>query len=291
MVTTAANAHNAGRNGPFYRRTLVWLGSIDDGSIMRFAFFALLFGTLSVLYVDFRELTAADTALAAPLQPILPPFSPGGPDATSAPEITTDPAILRAPLVISLEPGGILRLTGTIEPGSDTRFAKEIAARGEYVETVSLDSPGGSVMDALAIGALIRDKGFATEVAAGALCASSCPLVLAGGVERLASDKAAIGVHQIYAAAMSTDPVALSRTAGLAISSAQSTTARVSRYLTSSGVDPALWLHALETPPDRLYYLSTEETRAPETCHKDRSLMPCGRNPYQAGTVDSPIVH
>ena len=25
------------------------------------------------------------------------------------------------------------------------------------------------------------------------------------------------------------------------------------------GVDPALWLHALETPPDRLYYLSPEE--------------------------------
>jgi hypothetical protein len=25
------------------------------------------------------------------------------------------------------------------------------------------------------------------------------------------------------------------------------------------GVDPALWLHAMETPPGRLYYLTSEE--------------------------------
>ncbi|WDR04440.1 hypothetical protein PSQ90_08765 [Devosia rhodophyticola] len=259
MVATSANARNSNRDGPFYRRIPVWIGSFDDGAIMRAAFFVLLFGTISVLYVDYRELTAADTALLAPTQTILPPFNPDGPAQSPVPAVTTDPALLQAPLAISLEPGGILRLTGTIEPGSETRFANEIAARGEYVQTVSIDSPGGSVMDALAIGALIREKGFATEVAAGAFCASSCPLILAGGLERIASDKAAIGVHQIYAAAISTDPQRLSRTAGLAMSDAQTTTARISRYLSSSGVDPALWLHALETPPDRLYYLSTKE--------------------------------
>src|SRR5438270_875918 len=56
-----------------------------------------------------------------------------------------------------------------------------------------------SVTDALAMGRLIRDKKFATEIEAGKYCASSCPLVFAGGVERRAGDRAAIGVHQVAA--------------------------------------------------------------------------------------------
>jgi hypothetical protein len=43
------------------------------------------------------------------------------------------------------------------------------------------------------------------------------------------------------------------------MSEAQKTTAVITRHLTTLGVDPALWLHALETPPDRLYYLSPDE--------------------------------
>ena len=31
------------------------------------------------------------------------------------------------------------------------------------------------------------------------------------------------------------------------------------RVLADMGVDPALWLHALDTPPQALYYLSAEE--------------------------------
>lgn len=40
---------------------------------------------------------------------------------------------------------------------------------------------------------------------------------------------------------------------------AQATTARISRHLAEMGVDPALWLHALDTPPQALYYLSPKE--------------------------------
>ena len=80
-------------------------------------------------------------------------------------------------------------------------FAAEIGKRGDYIKTVVLNSPGGSVTDALAMGRLIREKKFATEVEAGKYCASSCPLVFAGGIERRAGDKAAIGVHQVAALA------------------------------------------------------------------------------------------
>jgi hypothetical protein len=40
---------------------------------------------------------------------------------------------------------------------------------------------------------------------------------------------------------------------------AQTTTARITRFLAITGVDPSVWVHALETPPDRLYYFTPEE--------------------------------
>lgn len=259
-MKTDANARTADRDGPFHRRLIDTIAAIDDGNILRVAFFALLAGTASVLYVDFRELTANEgAALAVPLRPILPPFNPDGPAESGAPDVTTSPDELEQPLQITLVPGGELRLAGAIDVGSADRFAAEIAARGEYVQTVVLDSPGGSVVDALAIGSLIHEKGLATKVAAGSLCASSCPIVFASGKERIASPKAAIGVHQIYAAALSGDPQNALRVAGTAMSDAQSATARILSHLTMTGVDPGLWLHALETPPDRLYYFKPEE--------------------------------
>ena len=46
---------------------------------------------------------------------------------------------------------------------------------------------------------------------------------------------------------------------GTAMSEAQRTTAIITRYLNRTTADPTFWLHALETPPDQLYYLSAEE--------------------------------
>jgi hypothetical protein len=237
-----------------------WLSRIDDGAILRVAFFGLLAGTSAVLWYDYSELTGIEPAsLLSPDRTILPAFEPGAPGTTDRPEITTDETVLRAPASIALTTGGILTLTGTIDPGAAERFAAEVAARGEYVERVALDSPGGSVTDALAIGALIREKGFTTHVAAGALCASSCPLVLAGGAERIASADAAIGVHQIYAAETADAGSEGIRSSRFAMADAQATTARISRYLDEMGIAATMWVHALETPPNSLYYFSADE--------------------------------
>jgi len=46
------------------------------------------------------------------------------------------------------------------------RHRKSVSA-GDYIKTVVLNSPGGSIDDALAMGRLIREKKFATEVEAG----------------------------------------------------------------------------------------------------------------------------
>ena len=112
--------------------------------------------------------------------------------------ITTGEDALREPVRFALEAGGVLRLTGTFDQGAAQRFADEIAARGEYVRTVSLDSPGGSLDDAMEIARLIRKGGFATEVADGAICASSCPLAFAGGTQRRVGSRAAIGLHLLW---------------------------------------------------------------------------------------------
>jgi len=241
------------------RRLVNWAAAFEDGAIIRAAFFGLLTATAVILYLDYAELSGQQPlAMPSELTPVLPAFDPSAPGGGApGPAVTTPMDVLRAPLDIKLGSASALAVTGTILPGSAESFAAEIDSYGEYVKTVVLDSPGGSVADALAMGRLIRERGFATAVKAGGLCASSCPLVFAGGVERLADPAAAIAVHQIYAATPSDTPLA-SRlaAAGNAMSDAQSMTAQISRYLIEMGVDGEVWLRALETPPDRLSYFT-----------------------------------
>ena len=244
------------------RRLINWAAAFEDGALIRAAFFGLLSATAVILYLDYSELARrAPTPDAGSFSPILPAFDPTAPGGKPGPPITTPQEQLRAPLSVALVSGGTLALTGTIVPGSADRVAAEIAAHGEYIKTVALDSPGGAVGEALSIGQLIRDKGFATSVAAGALCASSCPLAFAGGRERIATAQSAIGVHQIYAEVPTASLGSQLASAGQAMSDAQTMTAQISRYLGQMGIDPEVWLRALETPPDRLTYFSADELK------------------------------
>lgn len=234
----------------------------DDSVLMRGAFYGLLATAALFVVIDLRELASeAETAMPGhdPLQtdqPVLPPALTDGKPHAPPVEPTTPAERLRQPIRFELQPGGILLAEGAIDPGAATRFQTEIETRGEYVKTVSLNSPGGAVDDALTISALIREKKLATRVATGALCASSCPIVMAGGVSREAEKDAVIGVHQVFNGSRERP------SPEEAMSSAQATTARVARHLDDMGIGPGLWFHALETPPDRLYYLTEAELKA-----------------------------
>ncbi len=244
-----------------------YFARFDEGEVIRWAFRGLLAGAIGVLVFDFQDLwgnqplfsSEPTSHLAAPA--VLPPavtVSGGeGASLTVDPRdnLTTDETALRAPVAFTLRPGGVLAVEGYIDNGSKARFETELASRGEYVETVSLNSPGGSLDDAIGMATLIRERGLATTVEDGALCASSCPLILAGGTSRTISAKAAVGVHQFYS--VSADP----GNPAQAMADAQATTARISRHLAAMGVDAALWLHALDTPPRSLYYLSADQMR------------------------------
>jgi hypothetical protein len=231
---------------------------LDDGVLMRGAFFLLLSAAAVFLLIDMRDITAMNAELPGfdPMhedQPILPPaLTEGMPIAPSVRPASPD-EVLRQPMKFELTSGGVLLAEGTIDLGSGARFAEEIEARGEYVKTVALNSPGGSVDDALAISKLIREKKLNTRVASKALCASSCPIIFAGGVGRLAEKDAIVGVHQVFNGGRDRP------TAEQAASFAQSTTARVARHLDAMGIGAGLWINALETPPDRLYYLTAKE--------------------------------
>ncbi len=249
--------------GPRRNPILRYLARFDDGEVVRWAFRGLLLGAIGALAFDLRDLSrengwwAPETpASTAPSEPILPPAVrtelPIPPDDPRR-FVTVGEEVLTRPMTFTLSAGGVLAAEGSIDPGAAARLADELAARGEYVKVVLLNSPGGSLDDAMEMARLVRGKGIATKVGDGALCASSCPLFLAGGLTRTVGPRAAVGVHQFYAASETETAPAQ------AMADAQMTTARISRHLIEMGVDPALWLHALDTPPQALYYFSADE--------------------------------
>jgi hypothetical protein len=255
------------------QRFQLWLSDNPDESVLRWIFRSVVTVTIAVLALDLAGMNGflnhAEIAGAPPevkqdspgldlptITPsVLAPWLPGS-DKRQTPLPQPD-GVLAKPMTFELVGGGRLMATGTITPGISEVFAAEVGKRGDYIKTVVLNSPGGSVTDALAMGRLIRESKFATEVEAGKYCASSCPLVFSGGIERRAGDKAAIGVHQV--AALGSASAGQPRNE---MSVAQNISARCQRYLGDMGVNLQAWVHAMETPHDRLFIFKPDELKS-----------------------------
>jgi hypothetical protein len=260
-------------SSPLRQRFSAWLSDNPDEAVFRWILRTTVTVTIAVLATDLagkngwignEDLTAAPAEIRPDqassdspgiLPSILAPLLPGG-DKRLMTLPRPDGALAQA-MTFDLVGGGRLMATGTITPGSSRTFAAEIERRGDYVKTVVLNSPGGSVTDALAMGRLIRARKFSTEVEAGKYCASSCPLVFAGGTERRAGDRATIGVHQV--AAIKT---AVNGPTRDEMSIAQNISARCQRYLGEMGVDLQVWVHAMETPNDKLFVFKPDELKS-----------------------------
>lgn len=146
---------------PLVPRLRAALLRADDGPLMRGAFFGLLVAASAFLVVDLREMSLASASLPGhdPMRtddPVLPPALTDGVPRSPPVEPESSPEVLRQPMRFELLASGLLKAEGSIDVGAAERFAKEIAARGEYVKAVLLNSPGGSVEDALAMSTLIR---------------------------------------------------------------------------------------------------------------------------------------
>ena len=177
-----------------------------------------------------------------------------------------------------------LSAEGRIEPGSAKAFADAIANLKGRRLPILIHSPGGSVADAGAMGELIRAKGLVVAVArtlitncpetspkcpdgpgtaitGGAICASACVLVLAGGVERLAGPSARIGVHQITTVVSEIEGLAHLKSTRK-IYEQQGVDAAVQAYLAAMGVGEPVMTLMRKTSAASIRWLSPAELKA-----------------------------
>jgi hypothetical protein len=185
--------------------------------------------------------------------------SPQGPGGASAPSPRPFLQIESVPV-----DGGrrwLLYLDGTIEPGADRRLAEFVREQRITRADVYIDSPGGSLLAGMAIGRVLRERGFDTHVArrtadaarpADGACFSACPFAYAGGVRRWLRPGSVLGVHRAHNRVPVPDDEAFER--------------RVSedatQYLIEMGVSPALVGIMREEPSGGIRVLTRDEAMA-----------------------------
>ena len=152
-----------------------------------------------------------------------------------------------------VEGGARVLLEGGIMAGDAERIEKQITALDPQPEGVILNSPGGSVSDALRLGRYLRDAELTTALRSGDICYSACPYLLAAGTSRDVPEDASVGVHQHFFGESTLLP------AFVAVEDIQRGQGEVMTYLDQMGIDPLVMQHALVTPPDEIYLLLPEE--------------------------------
>jgi hypothetical protein len=156
-------------------------------------------------------------------------------------------------MLTSVSGGTAILLEGAIEGGDAARILKLIGELPQPPARAILNSPGGSVQDALELGRALRLAGMETQMRSGDICYSACPYLLVAGTTRTVPEDAFVGVHQHYFGESTLLP------AFVAVEDIQRGQGEVMRYLDQMGIDPMLMQHALVTPPDEIYVLLPEE--------------------------------
>lgn len=245
-----------------------------EGAMLRSVFFALVTGSIAMLALDLSSMMqragepGVDMDRTGPVEmeppkdsdqerPYFPKASPIAPG-TRPPEM---PGLVDRPsssqlasrMTFTADDAGNLAAVGRIEPGSAADFDKLLVDKAGTIKKVFLHSPGGSVSDAIAMARAIRKANISTIVPENAYCASSCPLMFAGGVEREAGKRVWIGVHQIFTLPSETG------TLHEGLANAQRISAECQEHLVAMGVDPRAWILAMKTAKHRLYVFTPKE--------------------------------
>lgn len=94
--------------------------------------------------------------------------------------------------------GGVegIYITGEIVPGDEATF-RGLAERYRTA-VVYLESPGGTVLPAIEIGKLVRERGYKTVVLADSTCTSACALIWLGGKHRYLEPGGHLGFHATH---------------------------------------------------------------------------------------------
>ena len=151
-------------------------------------------------------------------------------------------------------------LDGLIDEGAAERLRDELERRDIASARVYLNSPGGILQQGMALGRIIRQRGFSTYVgrtreSAGDVlpggCSSACVFAFIGGVYRFAPPQSRIGVHRFSSMASGdADP-----------DTVQMVSAAIVRYIREMGVDVDLFERMTRRGKDQILILSEKDVR------------------------------
>ena len=139
--------------------------------------------------------------------------------------------------------GAVIEISGSFSWALPQTF-QAVLASTPGAQVVQFESPGGHVVPALEIAALIRERGLATYV--GRFCASACTVAFLGGRERWLAPDARLGFHQAHAPGMA----------------AEQTNAFMTAAYERLAVPRPFIARVLATPPTSLWYPTRDELRA-----------------------------
>ena len=149
-----------------------------------------------------------------------------------------------------------LYLSGPVKAGDLTQIVTAVSPPQSFPKTFVLNSPGGDIREAMAIGQFIRDTATKTFVVKS--CSSACTFLLIAGVSQGALDQAAVGLHRPYF-----DPKEF---AGLSLPEAEKKYkvlySLTRKYLEDMGMTTAAIEKMFSVPSDDVYYLSPREKSA-----------------------------
>jgi hypothetical protein len=165
-------------------------------------------------------------------------------------------------------------LQGYIDTGAAARLAQVLDK--EHVESavVYLDSPGGHIVEAMALGRIFRERRYATSVGTRAAdgaspragrCFSACPIAYAGGLQRSLEPGSVLGIHRAENSVAVPDELAFQHAVSV----------QVTDYLKAMGVSAELVTIMSHVPHDAIRELSIDEdvrlrlVNAGETTQRD----------------------
>lgn len=172
------------------------------------------------------------------------------------------------------------RITGTFASGDGDRIAAQLVSSirawredGQYgIPIICLDSPGGSIAEALKLADVLREEAIGTKLEAGARCESACALVFMAGSFfahesglykwRVMHPTAKLGFHapslQVRDGQYTADSV--TRSYALAMETLARTIEDLMQnrgFEDGEHVKPSLMTAMLRTPPSRMMYVET----------------------------------
>ena len=156
-----------------------------------------------------------------------------------------------------------IEMTGEVISGDTQRFLASISpylGKEIYEVVISLDSPGGNLVESLRLGRAVSELPYLTRAFVGVdggskVCASACVNVYLGANFRFLTDDARIGVHRF---SMVGDSLASDE----AISISQELSAEILAYIRDMRADPSFFNVIVSAHAEEIYWVPRETLEA-----------------------------